>query len=251
MSEAVQRSLIGRVNPSAKLILHLLCMLVLIFVHTPQTSLYLLAIPVLLILFLSGVSWKKFFLRISPFFLLFLSTLWILAAYGKGTTVVWEWGWIHITKEGLTNGLNIGLRMLSFVTYGLLFSMTTDITLLVFSFMQQLKVPPKIAYALLAGFRFLPTFREEFAQIKAAHRVRGVARVPGIRGRVEAIKRYTIPLLAQGIRKAERVAVALEARGFDGSWNRTFYHQMKLGSMDVIYLLLLIGLHTLIWAVLR
>jgi energy-coupling factor transport system permease protein len=240
-------SLVARVNPSLKLFLHLICMLLLIVAKDPMTTLYLLAIPVTVTLTVAKVPLKTFLVRISPFLLIFLFTIWSLAAYGKGETVWWQWGWIRITEEGLTNGLNIGLRMLGFVAYGLLFSVTTDVTQLMLSLMQQCKLPPKFAYAMLAGFRFIPMFKEEYEQIKAAHRVRGARRVPGLRGKVQAFMRYTIPLLSQGIRKAERVAVALEARGFDGSWNRTFYCEIRIGRIDAIYacLLLLLNLAVL------
>ncbi|WP_087456973.1 energy-coupling factor transporter transmembrane component T family protein [Tumebacillus avium] len=233
-------SFVGGVNPSVKLFLHLLCMILLVFSRDPWTTLVLLAVPVIITLTLAKIPLKTFIVRVSPFLVLFLSTTWVLAAYGKGETVWWEWAWIRITAEGLQNGLNIGLRMMAFVCYGFLFTATTDVTKLVMSLMQQCKVSPKFAYALLAGFRFLPLFKEEYAQIKAAHRVRGVARVPGLRGKIQGVMRYTIPLLAQGIRKAERVAVALEARGFDGTLNRTFYHQMTVGRRDALYLALLV-----------
>jgi energy-coupling factor transport system permease protein len=236
-----QNSFVGRVNPSVKLLLHLFCMILLVFSRDPVQTLYLLLIPVLITLTLAKVPPMTFLKRISPFFILFLSTTWALAAYGKGETVWWEWAWIRITEEGLQNGLNIGLRMMAFVCYGFLFTVTTDMTQLILSLMQQCKLPPKFAYALLAGFRFLPLFKEEYAQIKAAHRVRGVSRMPGLRGKVQGFLRYTIPLLAQGIRKAERVAVALEARGFDGSQNRTFYHQIRVGRNDALYLALLLA----------
>ncbi|KEO82834.1 energy-coupling factor transporter transmembrane component T family protein [Tumebacillus flagellatus] len=241
------KSLVARVNPSVKLLLHLLCMLVFIFVHDPKTACALMAIPMLLSVTAARIPVWTFVKRLSPFLILFLSTTWILAAYGKGETVWWHGGIITITEEGLVKGLNIGLRMLGFVAYGALFAMTTDVTLLALSFMQQLKLPPKIGYALLAGFRFLPMFREEYEQIKSAHRVRGVARVPGLRGKLQAFTRYTIPLLAQGIRKAERVAIALEARGFDGSRNRTYYRELKPGIYDAAYFVLLLAMHTVVW----
>ncbi|MGZ4135300.1 MAG: energy-coupling factor transporter transmembrane component T family protein [Tumebacillaceae bacterium] len=239
--------LVERVNPSVKLILHIVCMMLMVFAPDPQTTLYLMLIPIVTTLLLSNVSLKTFLVRFSPFLIVCVSTVWMLGAWGKGETVLWHGAWYTVTQEGLTNGLKIGLRMLGFVSYGILFTLTTDVTQLVFSLMQQCKVPPKLAYALLAGLRFLPMFKEEFEQIKSAHRLRGVSRVPGIRGRVEGFLRYTIPLLAQAIRKAERVAVALEARGFDGSWNRTFYHQLKVGRTDVLYIVLLFGLQVVVF----
>lgn len=244
------QSLVAQVNPSVKLGLHLLCMLVFIFIHDPLAAFFLMLIPMLLSVTVGRISWWTFLKRMAPFLILFLTTTWVLAAYGKGETVLWHAGWITITEEGITKGLNIGLRMLGFVAYGALFAMTTDVTSLALSFMQQLKLPPKFGYALLAGFRFLPMFKEEYEQIKAAHRVRGVARVPGLRGKMQTFTRYTIPLLAQGIRKAERVAVALEARGFDGTPNRTYYRELRVGASDGLYLALLLLLHGIVYFIL-
>jgi energy-coupling factor transport system permease protein len=241
------KDLVSRVNPSVKVFLHLLAMVYLIATDDLCTTLGLLMIPVFLVLFVVRVPLKTFLWRISPFLLMFLSTVWVFTAYGKGETVYAEWGWYRITEEGLMHGLTVGCRMLAFVSYGYLFTATTEITAFVLSLMQQCKVPPKFAYAMLAGFRFLPMFRDEYEQIKAAHRVRGVARVPGVRGRVQAMMRYTVPLLAQGIRKADRVAVALEARGFDGSRERTFYRQLTIGKSDGLYAALLIVLNTVVF----
>lgn len=38
---------------------------------------------------------------------------------------------------------------------------------------------------------------------------------------------------AQGIQQAERVAIALAARAFDGSWNRTFSRDIDAGKRDL------------------
>ena len=130
-------SLVTRVNPSVKLILHLACMFFLVFAGDWQTTLCLALIPIAITLFIARISLKKFLIRTSPFLISFLATTWMFAAYGKGQTVWWEWGWIRITAEGLDTGLEVGLRMLGFVAYGFLFASTTDITGLMLSLMQQ------------------------------------------------------------------------------------------------------------------
>jgi energy-coupling factor transport system permease protein len=234
-------------NPSFKLFMHLLAMICFVFVKDPTTSFLLALIPLMLAIGLARLSVKTIIIRTSPFILLFVSSTFMLAAYGKGETVWFEWAWFRFTQEGLINGLNIGFRMMGFVFYGILFTMTTDIHRLVLSLMQQCRLKPKWAYALLAGFRFVPMFREEYEQIKAAHRIRGVNQIKGWKGKWESFLRYTIPLLAQAIRKAERVAVALEARGFDGSWNRTFYRRVSYGWKDTVYLMLLFSMNMLVF----
>jgi len=54
--------------------------------------------------------------------------------------------------------------------------------------------------------------------------------------------RYALPLFTQGIRKSERIAIAMEVRGFTGTRDRTYYQTTEVMTKDVAYLLsLLIG----------
>lgn len=91
----------------------------------------------------------------------------------QGDHTVWKWAWFHMTEESLRNGLTIALRMLGFVTFGLLFTSTTDLTAFMMSLIHQCKMSPKWAYGMLAGFRFIPLFQSELKQMKAAHKIRG------------------------------------------------------------------------------
>lgn len=239
---------IYRLNPSFKLLTHVFFMLLLTVIRDPMTSLLLILIPITAVFTLVQLPKRKLLVYSVPFIPLFLISVWSLAAFGRGETIWFTWAWFHFTKEGLLNGLTIGLRMLGFLFYGLLFVLTTDITSFVLSLMQQLRLRPKWAYSLLAAARFFPLFKDEFEHIRAAHRVRGVHRAQGIRARGQAMLRYTIPLLSQGIRQAERVAIALEARAFDGSWNRTFYRDIDAGRRDLYYFLILFALHACVIA---
>lgn len=52
--------------------------------------------------------------------------------------------------------------------------------------------------------------------------------------------RYSIPLFSQGIRKAERIAIAMEARGFTGTKERTYYQTTHVVAKDWAYAFLLL-----------
>lgn len=240
------RGIIGQLNPAFKLATHGFFMLLLTIISDPFTSFLLMLIPLIITFTMLRLPAKILFTTFVSFLFLFFLSTWSLAAFGRGETLWFQWAWFHFTKEGLMNGLTIGFRMLAFLYYGFIFIMTTNPTSFVLSLMQQFRLRPKWAYALLAGIRFLPLFHQELAQIRAAHRVRGVHRATSLRERLQTAFRFTIPLLAQGIRKAERVAIALEARGFDGSWNRTFYRTTPWGRRDIIYFVVLLLAHGLL-----
>jgi energy-coupling factor transport system permease protein len=103
------------------------------------------------------------------------------------------------------------------------------------SLVQQCKLSPKLAYGVIAGFRFLPLLKEEVQLIQQAHKIRGGAAENGLKEKVSALKRYTIPLLASAIRKAERTALAMESKGFTGSRNRTYYRSLTVSPRDWLF----------------
>lgn len=69
-----------------------------------------------------------------------------------------------------------------------------------------------------------------------AHKVRGYKQ----KNRWKAFKRYSLPLFSLGIRKAERIAIAMEVRGFTGGRDRTYYQTTKVLTKDLAYLLSLL-----------
>ncbi|GAA0432043.1 HMP/thiamine ABC transporter permease ThiX [Lentibacillus halophilus] len=224
------------VNPSGKLVLHVLLMVLISVVRDPLTTFLLMMIPALLTFVYVRMPIKQLITFIVlPFLLLSLLSFWGIFAFAKGEEVYFAWGWFQFTEVGLQNGLTIGFRTLGYLFYGALFILTTDVTSLVLSLMQQLRLKPKWAYSILAGIRFIPILKDDFTQIRAAHKVRGVHRSGKRLAQVRMLAGYTVPLLSQGIRKSERVAIALEARNFDGSWNRTFYRQISWSKLDIKY----------------
>lgn len=177
-----------------------------------------------------------------PFIIIFISTSTSMIFFGKGETTWFQWGLIHITKESFFRGLHIGFRALNFALLGIIFSVTTRPVYLFYSLMQQLKLPPKYAYSFLAGVRLIPIMIEEFQTIHHALKVRGATGARGIRGLFEQIKRYAVPLLSQSIRRAQRIAVAMEAKRFSNDSNRTYYYEISFSKYDVLFVTVIVVL---------
>ncbi|OIK08503.1 energy-coupling factor transporter transmembrane component T [Bacillus sp. MUM 13] len=229
-------SLLASLNPSIKLLSHLFVMFLLMTTTNPKVTFGIWALGVFIGIFIGG--WRMAYLlkRLLPYLGFFILVFWMMAAFGEGEQTIWKWAWFHITVESMNHGLAIALRMLGFVTFGLLFTSTTDLTLLIMSFIHQCKLSPKWAYGLLAGFRFIPLFQSEFNQMKIAHKVRGYKQ----KNSWKAFMRYSLPLFTQGIRKSERIAIAMEVRGFTGARDRTYYQITEAGIKDLAYLLSLL-----------
>lgn len=130
----------------------------------------------------------------------------------------------------------IGLRALVFAVLGLTFALTTRPVNLFYSLMQQLRLDSKYAYSFMAALRLIPIMTEEFETIRNARKVRGSERVKGLQGILFKMKVYTIPLLSGSIRRAHRIAVAMEAKRFSGKEIRTYYYEVGYSGNDILFI---------------
>ena len=109
-----------------------------------------------------------------------------------------------------------------------------------------------LGYTALAAYRFVPRFGYELSVIRAAHRVRGHGfggRFGG-RGPVARLVRgwgYVVPLLASGIRHAERVALSMDARAFGAHRTRTERHLVPWRTRDTVFVIAVVVASALVF----
>lgn len=238
-----QDDFLQQVHPVLKLTGLLLVVIMMMFVTDPLTPLIMIVIAGLIIRLLGGIPLKTFMLVLAPFTLFAINFLWIQVVFPgeRGTDIWFTIGKLSVAWENVRLGLSLGFRALVFVAWSLLFVLTTEPTKLMLGLVQHCRLPPRYGYGIMAAYRFLPLFRTELRQVRAAHRIRGLGQTGGMRGRLQQFNRYAIPLMASAIRKAERVAIAMESKGFDGSSQRTYYRHVRWTWQDVIYVTMLIA----------
>jgi energy-coupling factor transport system permease protein len=86
------------------------------------------------------------------------------------------------------------------------------------------------------GYRMLPLFQADYQTIRAAQSVRGAREARGFLHLWSRTRRYAIPLLAGAVRKAGRVAVAMDARAFGALPDRTYRERMVVQRSDWVFL---------------
>lgn len=241
---------LARLNPAWHLLAVFACVLLTIFAtHVTQAAAMCL-LPILLMLGLGRISPLRLARRYAAFVLFYLFYLFTYMAYSKippGTVQVVHILWLHADWYGFRLGLILALRMLGAVGFGIMFLSSTDLTAFAAALSQSLRIPPKFSYGLFAGVHFLPLFRGEWEKLRLARRLRGRE------GRVWVRPvRYAIPILSQAIRMSERVAIAMEARGFVGvaagrADGRSYYRIARTRALDVLFSL---GLPLLVFALL-
>lgn len=228
------------INPSFKLAGMVLLFIGILFIHNVNVMVNLTAILLAVYLFMTGQSYKLKLLLLIPFIFLFFTSAISMVMFGKGGTVWLEFGLIKVSEESFYRGIHLGLRSLAFAFCGLIFALTTQPVYLFYSLMQQWRLPPKFAYSFMAGIRLLPLILEEFLTLRKALVVRGVEQKGSL---LKKVYFYSIPLLSQSIRRAHRIAVAMEAKRFSQQGKRTFYYELGYSRMDLwfVFLLLLIA----------
>ncbi|SDJ98517.1 energy-coupling factor transporter transmembrane component T family protein [Sediminibacillus albus] len=226
-----------QINPSFKFILIVILFIHILFIHNINVMINYMAAAFILYVAFTGHPWKRLLIISIPFVLLFVTSSASMIFFGQGENTWLKWGLVHITEESFLRGLHLGFRGIIFATLGVVFSLTTRPVYLFYSFMQQLKLKPKYAYSFMAAFRLIPIMIEELQILSYALKVRGVQHQKGVAGFFKKLQSYSIPLLSQSIRRAHRIAVAMEAKHFSATTKRTFYYQIGFSKFDILFVM--------------
>ncbi len=139
-------------------------------------------------------------------------------------------GPLRITGPALATGIVLGLRILAIAGVGVAFAQTTEATTLADSLVQQARLPDRFAYGALAAYQAVPRLSLDLVTLRQARRTRGLGRSwsPGL----------LLALLVLALRHADRMALGMDARGFDAGTPRSRYRIVRAGIADVIVAIL-------------
>ena len=119
-----------------------------------------------------------------------------------------------------------------------------------------IKVPTHdIAVIMSIALRFIPILSEEVDKIMMAQKARGASfDTGGIVKRAKALLPVLIPLFVSAFRRADELALALDARCYNATPNRTRYQIMKPTYRDLIavagtaaFIVLVVALNMNFW----
>ena len=132
----------------------------------------------------------------------------------------------------LANGMALGLRLLGIALAGVIALATTDATDLADALQQQAHLPPRLAVGAMAAIRTLPILAVEWQLLGMARRARGVDAgwSPLLAARLGFGR--LLALLVGSVRRATRLAEAMEARGFGAEACRTSARPQRMGLTD-------------------
>jgi energy-coupling factor transport system permease protein len=178
-----------------------------------------------------GLSVGQLVRRAWPVFagaLTIVLSLSLFSATRTGATL-FHFGPFWVTTSVLGTSIAYALRLLALALPGVLVYATTDPTDLADSLIQHVKAPPRYAIGALAAFRLSGALTEEWRLIAMARRARGI---DSGRNPVGYFFATAFVLLVGAIRRGTRLALAMDARGFDAGVPRSIARPSPFGWPD-------------------
>lgn len=129
-------------------------------------------------------------------------------------------------------GAAIALRIIGISLAGMLAVATIDPTDLADALVEHAHAPSRFVVGALAAFRLFPLFSREWDVLGLARRARGIEADRTAVDRLRAFPGRALGLLVAAIRRATRLALAMDARGFGARTCRTLARPRPLTRDD-------------------
>ncbi|WP_058305703.1 energy-coupling factor transporter transmembrane component T family protein [Gracilibacillus massiliensis] len=237
-------SSLHRLDPRTKMIT-IFSFVIIVFFANNVLSYGWLALFSLMLILLSKISMPYILKGITPVWFLIIFTFILHLFITKEGPVLLEISNFKVYEGGVIQGLTISLRFLLLVLVTSLLTLTTspmeitDAIEELFAPLKKIKVPVhELALMMSISLRFIPTLLEETEKISKAQASRGVDfRTGTMKDRMYAIVPLLVPLFISAFKRAEELAMAMEARGYNGSEGRTKLRELKLTRIDYIAIL--------------
>lgn len=146
---------------------------------------------------------------------------------------------LDVTAQGLENGALYALRLALLIAYAALLTLTTSPIELADALerllrpLQRLRVPVRdLVMMMTLSLRFIPILLDEAERIRMAQLSRGARFTGSFRARIQGVVPLVVPLFISAFRRAEELALAMEARCYHGGTNRTTYRELVFRPRD-------------------
>lgn len=244
-------SILHRLDPRSKLLAMMSFLLIIFWANNLVTNALLVAF-VLILVFLSKIKLSFFLNGVKPMIGIILFTTFFQIFFTGGHEVLWQFWILKVTEEGLQQAGIIFVRFVLIIFLSTLLTLTTMPLSLADGIeaglapLTYLKVPVhEIGLMLSMSLRFVPTLMDDTTRIMNAQRARGVDFGEGsLVQKVKSVIPILIPLFASSFKRADALATAMEARGYQGGDGRTKYRilEWRLADSLVLVTMLILGL---------
>lgn len=233
-------SFIHKLDPRVKILLSF-AYIVILFIVDNYSGYAFIAAFTLLVIVLSKIPFKYMFKGLKPILWIIIFTAVLNSILTPGNTI-YKLGPINITDKGIYLAVFMVLRLVFLIAGTSILTLTTSpialtdgIERLINPF-KKIGVPAhELAMMMTIALRFIPTLLDETDKIMKAQMARGADFETGnIIKRAQSLIPILVPLFISSFRRADDLALAMEARCYRGGEGRTRLKQLKIEKRDYV-----------------
>lgn len=248
------KSLIHHLDPRSKLLAMILYIVIVFWANNVVTNIIMVAFTLIVVL-LSKIKLSFFLKGVRPMIGIILFTTLFQMFFTQGGQIYFQFAFLKITSYGFSQAVLIFMRFVLIIFFSTLLTLTTtplslaDAVESLLKPFVRFKVPAhEIGLMLSLSLRFVPTLMDDTTRIMKAQRARGVDFGEGnLIQKVKSIIPILIPLFASSFKRADALALAMEARGYQGGDGRTKYRVLQWHLKDTLVLIVLVILGILLF----
>lgn len=234
-------SFIHKLDPRTKILISILFIACLFLVDKFVGYTLILAYLAAIII-IAKIPLRFIFNGLKPIFLLVVLTAVLNIFMVKGTvdTLVFKAGIFSVYTEGLVIAGLMAIRLILLIVGTSLLTLTTSPIELTDGIEILLRpigkeIAHELAMMMTIALRFIPTLIDETDKIMKAQKARGADfESGGIVKKAKSLIPLLVPLFISSFRRADELAMAMEARGYRGGNGRTRMKVLKFTSRDVM-----------------
>ncbi|MCL2166262.1 MAG: energy-coupling factor transporter transmembrane protein EcfT [Clostridiales bacterium] len=231
------QSFLHLLDPRTKLICLFAYMVGLFMVKEPP-GFGFLAVFTVLVIAGSGVPVKVLGKGLKPMWLLLTLTMVLNFFMVSEGDILWQWRFLKITNAGVARGAFMAFRLVLLLNVTSLLTLTTTPIMLTDGLERIMKrcfipMAHELAMMMTIALRFIPTLIEETERIMKAQMARGADFETGnLLTKAKSLIPLLIPLFVSAFRRADELAMAMEARCYRGGEGRTRLRQLQYQGRD-------------------
>ena len=240
-------SVLHRLDPRVKLV-GTLAFLVSLFLFDNFIGYVIAGVFLAAMIHVSKVPFKFIVRGLKAIVILMIFTLTFNLFLTEGQ-ILWQWKFLKITVEGIRTAIFMALRLTFLIIGSSLMTLTTTPNQLTDGLetglapLKKIHVPVhEISMMMSIALRFIPILLEETDKIMKAQQARGADFDEGkLIDRAKALVPVLVPLFVSAFRRANDLAMAMEARCYRGGEGRTRMKPLKYTGKDLVAYLCLAG----------
>lgn len=234
-------SFVHKLDPRTKILISLLFIISLFLID--KFVGYILVVAFIGAVIINSKVPPRFILKgLKPiiFLVILTSILNVFMIKGTPDTLIFKFGFLSIYTQGVNTALFMALRLIFLVVGTSLLTLTTSPIELTDGIEILLRpigkeMAHQLAMMMTIALRFIPTLMDETDKIMKAQKARGADfESGGIIQKAKNLVPLLVPLFISSFRRADELAMAMEARCYRGGSGRTRMKKLRFSNRDFI-----------------